>query len=523
VLKDALLTMRNYCNLQTWPLSLSGRHPDGKGSLNPVHFAMLASTGSPDYAQKIDKELAEAYLRLETKPQTKFVKQFRNAGFLPEKAPEGNWSYNYSCLNVHRRDNWLVTAMGFSRYLWATETYVGANMYGRYLNHGNLQILASGNPVSNVGSGFNQKGWDWNHFPGTTAAVIPLKELRADVKNLDAESGYEEMLLSDEAFAGSLSHRNQQGIFAMKLHENAKYNGSLYARKSYFFFDNRILALGSGIRSALPGKQVHTTLFQVYLPEEKFSLKINGENIPDFPYERQLKNGRNVLSDGLNNYFFVKDGDVEVKKSLQHSFDEETEEPTQNNFALASVNHGMMPENAGYEYMVFVQPEESEMLKLSRTFQSKRKLSYTILQHDTLAHIAKDLISKTTAYAIFNAGKLNAKTEIQNVSLPCLIMTSKQKSNTMTLSVCDPDLRFYEGKAEVVYDSKGKPVERSVYSLSWIDNESIASDLEIQIKGKWKMEGESQYYKIKSTDNQSTIISVKCQHAQSREVFLKRF
>jgi hypothetical protein len=54
-------------------------------------------------------------------------------------------------------------------------------------------------------------------FSGTTAAVLPLKELRADVKNLDTESGYEEMLLSDEAFAGSLSHQNKQGVFAINL------------------------------------------------------------------------------------------------------------------------------------------------------------------------------------------------------------------------------------------------------------------------------------------------------------------
>ncbi len=156
-LKKALLAMRNYCNLQTWPLSLSGRHPDGKGHLIPEHFAMLALTGTPDYSQKIDKELAASYLRLETKPSTKYSKLFKEAGIEAALAPTGNWSYNYSCLEVHRRDNWLATAQGFSRYFWSTEIYVGANLYGRYLNHGNLQILATGDPISNFGSGLIKK------------------------------------------------------------------------------------------------------------------------------------------------------------------------------------------------------------------------------------------------------------------------------------------------------------------------------------------------------------------------------
>ena len=288
-LKAALLAMRNYCNLQTWPLSLSGRHPDGTAHLIPEHYALMALSGSTDYSEKIDRDLAAAYLRLETKPMTKYKKRLKAEGIEAENAPTGNWSYNYSCLNVHRRANWMVTAMGFSRYLWSSEIYVGANLYGRYLNFGNLQILASGDPISNYGSGYNQEGWDWNYFPGTTAAVLPMKDLRANVKNLDAESGYEEMLLSDETYAGSLSFQNKQGIFAMKLHENQKYNGSLRARKSYFFFDNRVVALGSNICSTLPGKPVNTTLFQVYLPKTDAPEGVNGEMISAFHYSKRCR------------------------------------------------------------------------------------------------------------------------------------------------------------------------------------------------------------------------------------------
>ena len=61
---------------------------------------------------------------------------------------------------------------------------------------------------------------------------------------------------------GGVSHRGRDGVFAMELHEHDKYNGSLRARKSWFFFDNRIVCMGSDIEQGRGG--VHTTLFRIF-------------------------------------------------------------------------------------------------------------------------------------------------------------------------------------------------------------------------------------------------------------------
>lgn len=515
-LKDALLAMRTYCNLITWPLSLSGRHPDGKGHLIPDQFARLATAGSPDGKQAIDTTLAAAYLRLVAGKPTKYSKLFLAKGFKAEKSPEGNRSFSYSCMDIHRRNDWMVCAMGFSRYLWATETYVGANMYGRYLNHGSLQILATGNPVSLQGSGFHQEGWDWNHNPGTTAAVIPLEKLCANVKNLDAESGYEEMLLSDETFAGGLSFKGRQGIFAMKLHENAKYNGSLHARKSVFFFDNRIVALGSDIRSALPGSSVQTTLFQNYKPVLNSPVLINGEPVRQFPFSEQLKGTLNYLSDGLGNYFFVRNGTIHVSVSHQHSFDQETEKPTEGDFALAAIDHGAEPAKAGYEYLVLVQPTAGEVSSV------QKKSPYQVLQCDSLAHIVYDTATGITGYALFEAGKINLPVSVvKETDTPCMVMVA-QDQQQLSLSICDPDLHFYEGKTDEKYDSNGKPQERSVYSRRWVKNPSAPSEIKFVLKGRWTIDGENPYFKVVSEDNRNTTVSVTCQHGFSREVVFRK-
>lgn len=520
ILKEALLSMRIYSNLRTWPLSLSGRHPDGEGELIPDHFGLLALAGTPDGRREIDPEMAIAYLRL-LKGKSEIAKLLQSRGFTPEKAPQGNWSFNYSGLNIHRRREWMVSAMGHSRYLWASEGYRGENLFGRYMNHGSLQILATGTPISNHGSGFRQDGWDWNHFPGTTATVLPMEQLKADVKNLDDLSGFEEMLLSDESFSGGISIRGKNGAFGMKLHEHDKYNGSLRARKSVFFFDNRVVALGSNIESALP-EETHTTLFQVFLEEKRKPFFENGRNNRSFPYRTTLGDDKiNGLSDGLNNYFFVRDGTVIFHKEDQQSLHEETGLPTRNNFALAAINHGPAPHGSTYEYMILVQPEQNEREKTWNEARAGR-LPYRVLQHDSLAHIVQDVGTHTTGYVLFEAGKVSSDDLLQEVNLPSLVMSEFMDKNSLILTACNPDLRFYEGPADELYDAAGKRVERSVYSREWIDNPSGKSVLQIKIAGRWNIGVINRHVRIVEVSDESTLIEFECQHGLSEEVLLIR-
>lgn len=520
ILKKALLAMRIYCNLQTWPLSLSGRHPDGEGSLEPEQFGLLALAGSPDGKESIDKEMAEAYLRLVTR-ETDITATLVAKGYSAEKSPAGNRTFNYSGLNVHRRGNWMISAMGHSRYLWASEGYRSENLYGRYLNHGSLQILATGDPVSNHASGFRQEGWDWNHFPGTTATVLPMERLKADVKNVDDQSGFEEMLLSDESFCGGISISNQNGAFGMKLHEHDKYNGSLRARKSVFFFDNRVVALGSNIESALP-EETHTTLFQVFLEDKRMHFFENGRNNRSFPYRTTLGDNKiNGLSDGLGNYFFVRNGTVIFRKEDQKSLHEETGLPTRNNFALAAINHGPAPHGSTYEYMILVQPEQNEREKTWNEARAGR-LPYRVLQHDSLAHIVCDKETRTTGYVLFEAGEISADPLLQKVNLPCLVMIREIDKEKMVLAACDPDLRFYEGEPEEVYDEEGKRVERSIYSRNWIDNPSGTSYLKIAVAGRWEIGVVNHHIRVAESGKDHTVIEFECRHGLPQEVLLIR-
>jgi chondroitin-sulfate-ABC endolyase/exolyase len=309
----------------------------------------------------------------------------------------------------------------------------------------------------------------------------------------------------------------------MKLHEHDKYNGSLRARKSFFFFDNRVIALGSNIRSALPENEVHTTLFQVYQPAEKQTLLLNGKKVKAFPYNKTITKKLTEISDGLNNHFFVRNAELQLKRSVQHSFHEETDVPTQNPFSLAYINHGKMAADDRYEYMVLIQPDANTLKAMRKSVANGSKSPYQVLQQDSMAHIVHDRASNTTAYVFFEAGAYQDDSRSVEVNIPALIMTETLADNQLRLSVADPDLRFYEGPADEQYDENGKRIERSVYSRSWINNPSIPSQILLTLSGNWQLTEQSDYIRIKSISAGKTTFEVMCQHGMTREVRLKSF
>jgi chondroitin-sulfate-ABC endolyase/exolyase len=227
VVRETLMMMHQYTNPLYWPLSVSGRHP-GEGGVIAKPYAYMAIAGGP---QLFDTTMAAIYLQISSEDDnTSFAKDFIAKGIVPANFSHGHWDINYGLLSIHRRDNWLLTVRGHNRYFISHESYPGANMYGRYLTYGALELFYPNN-TENKGSYFKDEGWDWNDIPGTTTLHVPLEKLRANVINADDYSGVEEMLLTDEVFAGG-THLGNQGIYAMQLHGNDKYDmGSFYANK----------------------------------------------------------------------------------------------------------------------------------------------------------------------------------------------------------------------------------------------------------------------------------------------------
>ena len=522
--KNVLLTMRFYCNKLNFPLSMSGRHPDGKGKLVPMHFAMMALAGSPDGKAEYDSEMASSYLRLisnsgvendapEYMPKVsnaeerKAAKLLIEKGFRPEPDPQGNIAMGYGCISVQRRSNWSAVARGHSRYLWAAEHYLGANLYGRYLAHGSLQILtaAPGQTVTPATSGWQQEGFDWNRIPGVTSIHLPLEQLQAKVLNVDRYSGMEEMLYSDEAFAGGLSQQKMNGNFGMKLHEHDKYNGSHRARKSYHFIDGMIVCLGSDIENTNTEFPTETTIFQLAVTDKA-----------GHDYWRNYQGDKKVWVDHLGTGYYVPTAIRFEKNFPQHSRMQNTGKETKGDWVSLVVDHGKAPKNGRYEYAVLPQTNETAMKKFAK------KPAYKVLQQDRKAHIVESASEQIVSYVLFETPETTLPGGLlQRVDTSCLVMTHKESADKIKLTVAQPDLALYRGPSDEAFDKDGKRIERSIYSRPWINNGSSEIPVTVTIKGRWNVE-ETPYCTVVSSNEKQTILRFSCKDGASFEVELKK-
>ena len=522
--KNVLLTMRFYCNKLNFPLSMSGRHPDGKGKLVPMHFAMMALAGSPDGKAEYDSEMASSYLRLisnsgvendapEYMPKVsnaeerKAAKLLIEKGFRPEPDPQGNIAMGYGCISVQRRSNWSAVARGHSRYLWAAEHYLGANLYGRYLAHGSLQILtaAPGQTVTPATSGWQQEGFDWNRIPGVTSIHLPLEQLQAKVLNVDRYSGMEEMLYSDEAFAGGLSQQKMNGNFGMKLHEHDKYNGSHRARKSYHFIDGMIVCLGSDIENTNTEFPTETTIFQLAVTDKA-----------GHDYWKNYQEDKKVWVDHLGTGYYVPTAIRFEKNFPQHSRMQNTGKETKGDWVSLVVDHGKAPKNGRYEYAVLPQTNETAMKKFAK------KPAYKVLQQDRKAHIVESASEQIVSYVLFETPETTLPGGLlQRVDTSCLVMTHQESADKIKLTVAQPDLALYRGPSDEAFDKDGKRIERSIYSRPWINNGSSEIPVTVTIKGRWNVE-ETPYCKVVSSNEKQTILRFSCKDGASFEVELKK-
>ena len=526
--KNVLLTMRFYCNLKQWPLSMSGRHPNGKGELVPIQYATMAVAGTPDGKQAYDADMAAAYLRLaaytgmpdkdapdylpkaSARQELKMKELLEAQGFRPEPDPQGNLALGYGCVSVQRRDNWMAVVRGHSRYLWAAEHYLPANFYGRYLAHGSMQILTGkpGEMVTFTTSGWQENGFDWNRIPGVTSIHLPFEQLRAKVLNVDTFSGMEEMLYSDEAFAGGLSQARLNGNFGMKLHEHDKYNGSHRARKSFHFFGDMIVCLGTDIENTNSEFPTETTVFQLaaVTPEAH-------------QYWNACKGGGQTYIDpnGVG-YYLSKHSMADAKYERnfpQVTVGERSAKPTSGDWVSLTLQHGKAPEAASYEYAVLPHTDAASL----KTFA--KNPAYRVLQQDRNAHIVHSLTDNITSYVLFETPRsLPADGLLQKADTSCLVMV-RENNGKLLLTVSQPDLALYRGSSDEAFDKDGKRIERSIYSRPGLDNDSGEIPVTVTLKGLWQV-AETPYCKLVSADKKQTVLRFTCRDAASFDVELRK-
>lgn len=492
-LKLALLTMARYTNLRDWGIGIAGRHPLNKNGRIPDPdvnaFGYLAALGDLTGSSKgVDPELAGAYLRLKGTDR-QLNARFKKEGISEGATPSGFFVYNYGALGIHRRGDWMVTLKAYNSDVWCSEIYTRDNRYGRYQSYGTAPIIGSGSPVSAAESGFVQEGWDWNRMPGATTIHLPWELL-------DSPRPGTLMERNPERFSGASSLEGRNGILAFQFVERdyKNFTPGATARKSVFCFDNRLVFLGSGIDNDNTTYPTETTLFQLQLTDPGEQMEVGGEFYTDFPLHVTPDGDRIALADTKGNFYVVRNaaGTLHVLKQEQSAPNDKTRQLKKGNFATAYIDHGRAPKQAGYEYVVYVQPSNKEINRLLK------KDEYQVIRRDNTAHVVKDLPTGITGYVCFE--EYAGDGLVRGVTAETIVMERTAEDGSVVMSVCTPDL----GITEKGYTTR---------------QESQPLLKEVRLDGAWELTAENPAVECAPSDA-GTLLKVTCRHGQPVEFHL---
>ncbi|MDR2454476.1 MAG: discoidin domain-containing protein [Bifidobacteriaceae bacterium] len=168
--------------------------------------------------------------------------------------------------------------------------------------------------------------FDWFHYPGTTAPYV---------KEVTRASGS-----NGGSFTGGISD-GVHGATVLTLNR-----ASTQAKKSYYYFDDEMVALGAGIASA-NAAAVHTTINQA---ASKDNASLGGQALEFGVGDLSAEGATWAYNDEIG-YVFAADAGVKASNKTQQGRWQGEDWVEKDVFTLY-FDHGAQPAGAGYEYIV---------------------------------------------------------------------------------------------------------------------------------------------------------------------------
>ena len=340
-----------------------------------------------------------------------------------------------------------------------------------FASHGALLIANSekGLEVHDV-----KNGWDWAKVPGAT--TIALGSTSINDLSLDSGRFYNPRPLAGGlTFQGTLPLKN--GLFGMDFHqpeydlETADWRHGMQFdfKKSFFFFENLLICLGSNITSSNTNeKVVQTTLFQDRFISASSSIKVNGVEYSSTTLSATTPSSEErtytTLTDVNGNFYYIPDPSksiLNVHVQTQNSRTDGGAEASSGDYGTAWFEHGTSPSiaNGHYEYAVLIPTDghHPTLTDLSRVQETPGNELYKVLQKNSTAHVIQFLKSpKTwsalshniTGYVMFTAStSFPAFSPIEAVNEGnCLVMV-QITNEYIYLSISSPGLNLTTSSA----------------------------------------------------------------------------
>lgn len=340
---------------------------------------------------------------------------------------------------VFQRPGFYTTVRMYSiRNRNMEEPYNGPGKTTHHRADGTNYLMLNGDEYYNIWAVY-----DWQKISGTT--IMQKQEL-------DGPGEIQKDGLTN--FVGAVT----DGLYGAVAFDFKSPHDNLEAKKSWFFFDDEYVSLGSDINSR-PDLPVYTTINQALLGGD-VSVMQNGE-VKKLPNgSRDLDNVKWVYHDRIG-YILTEPASINISNQAEHGrWSDITDQKnisdkivTKDVFLLG-FNHGYSPNAASYQYIVVPNVSEQELIKASGN-----NSNIDIVSNTPDIQAVKNSKLGICQLAFYKAGEVNF-TEGCKIRMDSqgMVMLKTEANRIKELTVSDPSRKLSRLSITVpgIYDVEGE-------------------------------------------------------------------
>ncbi len=220
---------------------------------------------------------------------------------------------------------------------------------------------------------------DSKRLAGTT---VDTKNIFKDVAGLNYGPGETATSMQDWVGGASLGDYGISGMYLdnKRSNPNKDLGMDLEAKKSYFMFDNEIVALGAGITSTKDNGGVETIFENRLINKDNYKIYINGSDLSNsIDNESKIDNAKWVYLQGKDvnssiGYYFPKESSINIKRdtrtgSWKEINNGQSNASITNTFFTMWKNHGTKPTKDTYEYVLLPNLSKEDTAKYAESSQ----------------------------------------------------------------------------------------------------------------------------------------------------------
>ncbi|MBR5541001.1 MAG: DUF1573 domain-containing protein [Bacteroides sp.] len=323
-----------------------------------------------------------------------------------------NKFYYTSDYMLHNRKRYDFSVRAVSKRTCRSESGNGENLWGTYVSEGATNIRVSGDEYLDI-----FPVWEWDKIPGTTTP-----EGEVENHNEWGVPGVAE-------FVGGVS----DGMYGVMTYAMNDYDTQ--AHKGWFMFDNEIMCLGAGIKSATD-RNIHTAINQCHLVGDVYMTN-NGQLSKIGTGNHVKTSHQGWIWHNKVAYYYPEAVTMNLKNGTQTgkwskiNFNQPGDEVTLPIFNMW-IEHGVNPDNGKYAYMIMpgiASPASLASYDLNTVQILSNTAELQAVQHTKL-HIVQ---------AIFYApGELKVGNMTLKANKPCVVMVRQTNAEQPEVLVSDP-------------------------------------------------------------------------------------